>query len=308
MARSVRTPPVSPPVPRASPPVPGASSAIRLASDVGHDLTTLEPIARQIFGPGDRPPGWFARKLAREGVDPALSSLAFGTGNEVIGYLLVGHEPDPDEPAAPLLAHCAGLGVLPPHRGHGLGPALVARSLAALQRRHAHALHALAEPPRRTFYEQLGFHPLVARHTLQTTGLGPRDLDFSAHPPAAWELPGPCVSRWRAGTWSRTPKHLAATLHLERGTVHLSREGRAILVQRMCVDADERNAEPNDQETIAATLATLESLRHHFAATTPILVYGCNTVSCVTASLLRTARCRIVQTAWEMQRTLARSR
>lgn len=290
MARSVATP-AEPPVLEDSP--------IQLAADRDVDLATLEPVARQIFGAGDRPPGWFARKLAREGVDPALSSLAFGTGGEVVGYLLVGDEPGPH---APLLAHCAGLGVLPNHRGRGLGPALVACSLAALRRRHAHALHALAEPPRRSFYAQLGFHPLAARHTLHSTGLGRHDADLAAHPPAPWQLPGRSVASWRAGTWSRTPKPLAATLHLERGAVHLSREGQAILVQRMCVDAADDH---DDAETIAATHATLEALRHHFATTTPILLYGCNTVSCVTASLIGTARCRVVQTAWEMQRPLA---
>lgn len=298
-----RKPPVpgaSPSVPKASKPRdPGAGSAVQLASALDLDLATLEPVARQIFGAGDRPPGWFTRKLAREGVDPALSSLAFGTGGEVVGYLLVGDEQGPH---APLLAHCAGLGVLPTHRGRGLGPALVACSVAALRRRHALALHALAEPPRRSFYEQLGFHPLAARHTLQTTGLGPRDPDLAAHPPAPWQLPGRCVAHWRAGTWSRTPKLLAATLQLERGAVHLSREGQAILVQRMCVDAADDH---DDAETIAATLLTLESLRHHFATTTPILLYGCDTVSCVTASLIATARCRVVQTAWEMQRRIA---
>lgn len=271
---------------------PASPHRVHLAADIGLALPTLEPLARQIFGAGDRPPGWFHRKLAREGVDPALCSLAFGTGEDLVGYLLVGD--DPEQPTA----HCAGLGVLPAWRHHGLGPALVASSVAAVRRRHT-ALHALAEPPRRGFYEQLGFRPLAARHTLQTNGLGPCDLELADHPPAAWPLPGRCIASWRAGTWSRTPKHLAATVQLERGAAHLSREGQAILVQRMCVDA------ADDHETIAATKLALHSLRRHFAATTPILLYGCDTVSCVTATLLRDSLCRVVQTAWEMQLALA---
>jgi len=262
-------------------------SRVLLAADVNLELADLEPLVRRIFGAGDRPPGWFPRKLAREGVGPTCSSLAFGPGDELLGYLLVGD--DPDLPGPPT-AHCAGLGVLPQHRGRGLGPALVACSVAAARRRAA-ALHALAEPPLRGFYERLGFHPLAARHTLQTSGLGRRDLDLADHPPAAWPLPGHTVASWRAGTWSRTPTAQAATIPLERGAAHLSREGRAILVQRLCIDADDDNA----------TLVALESLRRRFATTTPILLYGCDTVSCVTAALLRTPHWRVVQTAWEMQ-------
>lgn len=265
---------------------------VHLAAELGHDLPALEPLARQIFGAGDRPRGWFARKLVREGVEPGLCSLAFGTGDDPVGYLLVGTEP------GQTTAHCAGLGVLPDWRGRGLGPALVARSVAAARHHHT-ALHALTEPLRRGFYEHLGFHPLAARHTLQTTGLATRDLELALHPPAAWPLPGHAVASWRAGTWSRTPKALAATLQLERGAAHLSREGRAILVQRMCVDA------ADDHDAMIATTLALQSLRRSFAATTPILLYGCDIVSCVTAMLLREHHCRIVQTAWEMQLQLA---
>lgn len=269
---------------------PGPTTRVLLAADAGLELADLEPLVLRIFGAGDRPPGWFRRKLAREGVDPACSSLAFGPGDELVGYLLVGAEPDPPGPPT---AHCAGLGVLPDHRGHGLGPALIACSIAAARRRAA-ALHALAEPPLRGFYERLGFHPLVANHTLQTFGLGRRDLDLAKHPPAAWPLPGRTIASWRPGTWSRTPTAQAATVQLERGAVHLSREGRAILVQRLCVDAD-------DDETSSAAILTLEALRQRFAAATPILLYGCDTVSCVTAAILRTPHWRVVQTAWEMQ-------
>lgn len=272
-----------------------ARSRIVSVAESGRALASLAPLALAIFGAGDRPPGWFARKLTREAIDAELSSLAFGTGGDLVGYLLVGDEADDPTRDA---AHCAGLGVLPPHRGRGLGPALVARSVAALRRRRVPALLALSEPPLRSFYEHLGFHPQAARHTLQTTGLGRSDLDLASHPPAAWPLPGRIVASWRPGTWSRTPNHLAATLSLERGAVHLSREGQAILVQRMCVDAADDH---DDHETIAATLVALESLRRCFAATTPILLYGCNTVSCVTAALLHTKLCHVVQTAWEMR-------
>ncbi len=268
-------------------------------ADAGRELATIAPLAVQIFGAGDRPPGWFQRKLVRENVDPELSSLAFGTGGELVGYLLVGDEPGDD--TSEHTAHCAGLGVLPPDRHRGLGPALVARSVAAVHRRRAAALHALTEPPLRGFYEHLGFHPVLARHTLHTTGLGPRDLELAAHPPAAWALPGRSIAGWRPGTWSRTPKLHAATLTLARGAAHLSREGQAILVQRLCVDTSDDH---DDHKTIAATHLALDSLRRSFAVTTPILLYGFDIVSCITASLLRTDHCRIVQTSWEMHLAL----
>ena len=275
-------------------------SRVLLATDAGRELADLEPLVLRIFGAGDRPPGWFPRKLAREGVDPACSSLAFGPGDELLGYLLVGADPDPPGPP---VAHCAGLGVLPDLRGRGLGPALVACSVTAARRRAA-ALHALAEPALRGFYERLGFRSRALRHTLWAPGTGAADLDLRALPRLAWALPGRAVTQWRAGNWSRTPDDEAATLRLPDADAwaHLSREGAAVLIQRLCI-ADEPDA-PDEPDAAAKRIhAALAELRAYFHSDTAVLLYGCDTVSCVTASLIQ-AKWRVAQTACEMQRNL----
>ena len=261
--------------------------------DTDLPLPAIQPLAEAVFGAEARAPGWFVRKLAREAVDPRRSFLAFGTGAAPIGYVLFG-----DEPGEPM-AHCAGLGVLLEHRGRGVGSALVEHAVAAL-RGAVPALQILAEPPRRRFYERLGFVAGRVCHTLQSAATGAASLDLREHPPAAWALPGLAVAGWRAGTWSRTPSVDAATLSLLDGAawVHVSREGRAILVQRICV------ADGPTTTIVARTNAALDELRGRFVRGTAILLYGCEAVSCVTASLLHGDTWRVVQTAVEMRRGL----
>ena len=53
---------------------------MRVVPLAGLPLPALERLARRIFGDGDRPAGWLARKLAREAVDPRLSVLALAAG------------------------------------------------------------------------------------------------------------------------------------------------------------------------------------------------------------------------------------
>lgn len=270
------------------------SSDVRIVPAVGVALEGLQPLAEAIFGGGPRPAGWFARKLAREAVDPARSALALGPGDVPVGYMLVGREPG--EP----VAHSAGLGVVAGWRGRGVGAALALAVLEPLRRAGAERLRLLAEPPRRGFYERLGFQTLAQRHTLRAFGSGAADLDLREHPPGAWALPGRCIAGWRAGTWARTPSHEAATLTLLAGDahVHLSREGRTILVQRMCV------ADADVPEVLHATVhAALAELRGRLHRDTAVLLYGCDVVSCITASLMR-AKWRVAQTACEMQRAL----
>ena len=66
--------------------------------DVG-ELTRLQPLAERAFGGGDRPDGWFSRKLLREAIDPDLTVVAVdrslpavgpGDPSPWCGYLLVG--------------------------------------------------------------------------------------------------------------------------------------------------------------------------------------------------------------------------
>jgi GNAT superfamily N-acetyltransferase len=257
----------------------------------GPALADLQPLAERIFGRGDRAPGWFARKLAREAVDPARSVLALAPGDEPVGYMLVGAA----DPGRPGVLFGAGLGVAPEWRGRGVGAALAAAAVAD-PRPGDLALRVLAEPPRRGFYERLGFVARAQRHTLHAAGAGV-DLDLRAHPPRAWPLPGREVAAWREGPWARTPAAEAATLELAGGAwTHVSREGRALLVQRLCL------ADDGDPAELAA--AALADLRRRVGVGAPLLVYGCDAVSCVTASLLGRGW-SAAQTAYEMERRLA---
>lgn len=263
---------------------------LRLVAETDVALPDLQPLAEQIHGAHARPRGWFTRKLAREGVDPARSVLAFGPGGERVGYMLVGDEPGES------VAHCAGLGVLEQFRRRGIGPAMVARAAAALHAADLTHLRALSEPPRRGFYEHLGFQVRRQLHTLHARATGEAPLDFSVHPPTAWSLPGHPVAGWRAGTWSRTPTSLAASVTLADGaaSAHLSREGRAILVQRLCV------AEQHASTSVEITQRALEDLRSRFVHGTSLLLYGCDPVSCVTAFMrVVGSPWSAVQTAWE---------
>lgn len=257
-------------------------------------LADLQALAEASFGGRPRPPGWFARKLAREAVDLERSLLAFGPGDRLVGYALTGAEPGES------LAHSAGLGVLPAWRGQGIGAALLRDLEHPLRRAGFTALRVLAEPPLRGFYHRQGFAAQAERHTLWTPGTGDADLDLREHPRRPWGVPGRAVAGWRAGTWARTPDADAATLRLADGDAwaHLSREGAALLVQRLCVADDDDPL--RWQSRIHAALA---ELRAHVHRDTAVLLYGCDTVSCITASLLR-AKWRVAQTACEMQRDL----
>lgn len=267
---------------------------VRLVPATAVATADLQALAEASFAGRPRPPGWFARKLVREAVDRDRSLLALGPGDEPVGYALTGAEP------GETLAHSAGLGVLPAWRGQGIGGALVLALGPALRRAGLEALRVLAEPPRRGFYQRLGFVPLAERHTLWSTGTGVADLDLRAHARGDWWLPGLAVAGWRAGTWARTPDPDAGTVRLADGDAwaHISREGTALLVQRLSVADDGDPA--GWQRRIHAALT---ELRARCASDTAIFLYGLDTVSCVTASLLR-AKWRVAQTACEMQRQL----
>ncbi|MBA3547540.1 MAG: GNAT family N-acetyltransferase, partial [Nannocystis sp.] len=217
-----------------------------------------------------------------------------------LDYALTGNEPDE------AVAHSAGLGVLASWRGLGLGLGLMRGLLRPLQEAGFTALRVLVEPPLRGFYERLGFcllNPQSERHTLWSPGTGDADLDWRAHPRMAWALPGRLVVGWRAGTWARTPDQDTATVRLAGAGAwaHLSREGAAVLVHQLSVDDDVDNDDPARWQT--RIHAALAELRAAFHRDTAVLLYGCETVSCVTASLMR-AQWRVAQTACEMQRDL----
>lgn len=259
--------------------------AARIVSAAGRDLADLQPLAEAIFGAGRRVPGWFRRKLAREAVDPLLSSLALGPGEAPVGYMLVGAG---DQGTG--AAHGAGLGLVPAWRGHGLGPALLAATSQRLRAAGISAIRLLAEPRHRGFYRRHDFTEVAEQHTIGAAGTGAADLDFAAAPPRPWPLPGAPHAQWSAGTWERTPPAQSASVRLtDHAWAHLSREGRAVLVHRLCVAGDTH------------VPAALQRLRDRFAPSTTVLLYGCAPVSCVTASCLA-AGWQVVQHAHVMQR------
>lgn len=240
-----------------------------------------------LLGPPRREPGWFARKLAREAVDPRLSALVLGTGDEPVGYMLVGAgEADTG------VVHGAGLGLLPAWRGRGLGPALVEANCRRLAAAGISAVRLLADPDHRGFYLRHGFDELAELQTLGAPGAGAADLDLTAaaHARRPWPLPGITHAAWSAGTWERTPSARAATLRLgDHAAAHVSREGRAVLVHRLAVAADEH------------LHAALRRLRGSFSAATPVLLHGCAPVSPVTA-LCHADGWHLLQRAHVMQR------
>ncbi|MBZ5713337.1 GNAT family N-acetyltransferase [Nannocystis pusilla] len=261
--------------------------SFELRSLRGVGVEALTRLAEAIFGRGDRAPGWFARKLAREGVDLDLSVLAVAAGapghvpeDMLFGYLLIGQD------AGDVLAHSAGLGVIAARRGGGLGRALVEAAAARLASRGCEALRVLAEPEREGFYARLGLRVSARRLTLLAHGTasisqGHLDRELADHAKQPWSpAPTPSdaleVCAWRAGAWARTPPADAATLEPMPGVwAHVSREGRALLVQRLLV---------------APTLDPLTAVAALLARTPtgmPLLLYGLDPVSSITAALLR---------------------
>ncbi|WAS98430.1 GNAT family N-acetyltransferase [Nannocystis punicea] len=247
----------------------------------------LASLAEAVFGRGERAPGWFARKLEREGVDLDLSVLAVAAGatepvpqDMLFGYFLLGQDP------SDRIAHSAGLGVIAARRGGGLGRALVEAAAVRLAPAGYEALRVLAEPEREAFYARLGLVVTARRLTLLAHGTCPishvrwdRELADQAKQP--WS-PAPTngdpleVCAWRPGAWARTPPALAATLEPMPGVwAHVSREGRALLVQRMLVA---RGIEP---------VAAVAALLARTPASMPLLLYGVDPVSSITAALLR---------------------
>lgn len=238
---------------------------LRPADDLA-ELLALEPVARGIFGEGDRPAGWFARKLRRERVDPRLTVLACRRDDpaRVVGYALLGAPP-----SLPGVARCAGLGLLPAARGAGLG-----RRLVDVARRHAAAaglreVHVLADTISRPFYAALGFADRVDARTLLAHAHGPPAAPLP--PPRPWDPPRMRpVAGWLREAWEGTDDPLRTTLALalrgeRHALAHVSREGRAFLVQRLLLADD---AAPGD-----AALAA-DRLRVQLPAGAPVLLYG----------------------------------
>lgn len=260
---------------------------VELRSLRGVAIDALARLSEAIFGRGDRAPGWFERKLAREGVDLDRSVLAVAAGapghvpeDMLFGYFLVGCD------LSDRVAHSSGLGVVAARRGGGLGRALVEAAAARLAGAGVDVLRVLAEPEREGFYARLGLRVTARRLTLLAHGTCPishvrHDRELAAHAKQEWS-PAPTpkhaieVCAWRPGAWARTPSALAATLEPLPGVwAHVSREGRALLVQRLLV-APQRDP-----------LAAVAALLARTPVTMPLLLYGADPVSSITAKLMR---------------------
>jgi GNAT superfamily N-acetyltransferase len=204
------------------------------AREVG-GAARLESLALAVFGPGDRPAGWFARKLRRECVDEDLSSVAVATGVDPatprawLGYVLVGAPPS----ASPTV-RTAGTGVRPNARGRGIGTALLARVRAAAAERGAGPIELFADPPTLPFYRAFGFVPVASLVTLRGHGQGRDQARRAPAGAAAWSSVSGArsICAWTPEAWAASEGRAAIADAHGRVQALVSREGTAFLVQR----------------------------------------------------------------------------
>jgi GNAT superfamily N-acetyltransferase len=234
------------------------------------DLAALEGVAEAVFGRGRRQPGWFERKLIREGVEAQLSSLAVAH-ERIHGYVLLGRAP-----SLGVIARGAGIGVVRRSRGRGLGRALLEHAIARARAAGCEAIEFLAEPARVGWYLAQDFAILDEQLTLLALGTGEpgATLNRGDEPPPRAEAPA--LWSWIPEVWERTPAPERAFTEIGGARMWLSREGRAWLVQRCELD------DP------AALNPCLTALRRRLAPTTPLLLYPCPAASAWTDALLRT--------------------
>ncbi len=254
--------------------------------DVLHDrraLAELRALALEIFGAGDRAPGWLLRKLQREGVDPQRSSLLRerATGR-ALGYMLISPSRLADN-----MSYGSGMGLTPSARGRGLGRRLVLATAARLRGAGFTRLELPAEDRLRPFYGSLGFRAGACHETWLTYPRAPkpgRELSSWLRAPAEPWTPDDDdgtrrveLAGWREDTWIHTPPP-RTSIRLAAAVAHLSREGRALLIHRVLLPQPvEHHLRP-----------TLLALREHGALGTPILLYGVKPVSFITHELQST--------------------
>jgi len=166
------------------------------------ELSTLEALVVEVFGAGDRPRGWFERKLSREVVDPALSKIAVDRRGRRIGFLL-GSAPA----SLPGVARLVSLGVLPTSRRQGIGRALIEAAATTAAAAGLGSMTALAEADRRSFYTDTGFSPEAVLRTI----LAPRRSPESAPTRAQTRRGGVLSVTMPATVTIATPAALAMT-------------------------------------------------------------------------------------------------
>ncbi len=267
-------------------------------------LAGLEPLAQTIFG-GQRRPGWLARKLERECIDPRACSLLLTSpvdANELVevervaGYVLVGRPPSLAD-----LARGAGVGLLGSLRGRGLGLELIRASCELLASQGATALEFLAEPERVAWYARQGFEAIRCEWALQATATGERDQFDWTESEVALTQPAACVWSWIAEVWPRTPAgergRLVGLVDGQPLRAWVSREGQAVLVQRLELGEPGRDREP------AAIVGALDYLRTCSPRGTPVLLYPCPAQQPWSRALVE-AGWTIAQRSWVVRRGL----
>ncbi len=245
------------------------------AAAVG-SIDRLEPLARRIFGDGDRPAGWFRRKLERECVDPSLSRVLHRDDARAddprgwLGYALVG-----TPPSLPGIARTAGIGLVPDARGRGLGRALVEALVEVARAAACTRVCIPAEASTAPFYARLGFREHRRVQTLLHFGCG---ANTQLDPPTAWDErdDGIVVNAWLREAWERTDPALRGTAHVGGSTFLLAREGIAIACHRSIVD---RGCTPSD------AAASFDALRNRVRDGTPLIVVHGDAVSPITPML-----------------------
>ncbi|HGG56874.1 MAG TPA: GNAT family N-acetyltransferase [Nannocystis exedens] len=262
-------------------------SAITICRPESADkLADLEPLFAEIFGPRDRPKGWFRRKLRREVVDPAVSRIARSARGELLGAVLVGNPP-----SLPKTAQIALLGVLKAFQGRGCGTQLLRAAISAARSRGLQHLTVLAEPQRVHFYETAGFQANLSQTTLVATTPDRAQkppMPVLKLPPAPWKRPRTtAICGWFEEAWLRTPQAERQTIAIgshnkPQAWAHLSIEGQARLCHRLLIDT--RSPPENLPER---ALAACQALRQAFTSAGPLFLYGLPTVSRVTDTLLR---------------------
>lgn len=201
------------------------------------DLAQLEPLAREIFGTGQRPRGWFARKLHREVVSPRASRLvvapAHAPGDPAgwLGYGLLGLPPSLEG-----VARTAGIGLRGVARGHGWGAQLLTALMTAAHEHGRDTLEVPASLDSVGFYRRIGLREHDRHGTWLAFGRGRKEPDPPAnrHAPQPWSTSptGAIVASWLAEAWDRTPASARYRWANNQKTLNVSVEGVAHLVHR----------------------------------------------------------------------------
>lgn len=237
-------------------------------------LAELEPVARAIFGDGNRPRGWFERKLKRECVDPRLSMVAVrgdhgSLSTRCVGYALVG-----TPPSLHPIVRTAGIGVVPALRRRSLGARLIRAAVEEVRKHDYRAIRIPADVARLGFYLEQEFEPLRSDVSLLSFGRGSLINGSSDIEPWGRDCPWSRrrerpVSQWLEEAWALTPASdrtdIELTAHRTTLRALISKEGIARVLHRVLVTG------PGDDATV---VRLFDALKDKIADGAPIVVVG----------------------------------